>query len=79
LFRFATSDAVLLHGALVLTASNRMKLTGQSSILEPILYQHKTETIRIVNENLREKDTATSDATVGAIACLVILEVGLFS
>ena len=80
LFRFATSDAALLHGALVLAASNWMKLCGgQRAFIEPTFYQHKTEAIRIINERMGDSSVATSDATVGAIACLVILEVGVHS
>lgn len=76
LFRFATSDPALMHGALVLSANSRATLCrDEKTQLEPILYQHKTETIRLVNERLGNQRVATSDGTVGAIACLVILEV----
>lgn len=76
LFRFATSDPALMHGALVLSANSRANLCrDEKAHLEPILYQHKTETIRLVNERLGNRRVATSDGTVGAIACLVILEV----
>ena len=76
LFRFATSDRALMHGALLLSANSRANLCrSEKTHLEPILYQHKTETIRLVNERLGNRRAATSDGTVGAIACLVILEV----
>lgn len=75
LFRFATSDPALMHGALVLSANSRANLCrDEKTHLELILYQHKTETIRLVNERLGNRRVATSDGTVGAIACLVILE-----
>jgi hypothetical protein len=65
-----------MHGALVLSANSRANLCMvEKTYLEPILYQHKTETIRLVNERLGIRRVATSDGTVGAIACLVILEV----
>jgi hypothetical protein len=78
LFRYAASDAALLHGSLVLAASNWMKLcSDQRAFIEPTFYQHKTEVLRIINERLGDRSVATSDATVGAVACLVISEVGV--
>jgi hypothetical protein len=78
LFRFSTSDAALLHGTLVLAANSWARVCGgERAQLEPILYQHKTEAIRIVNERLGERIFATTDGTVGAIACLTIFEVGV--
>lgn len=54
-------------------SSNLMQGREDSTRTDP--YQHKTETIRLVNERLGNQRVATSDGTVGAIACLVILEV----
>ncbi|PMD43504.1 hypothetical protein L207DRAFT_299209 [Hyaloscypha variabilis F] len=75
LFRFAISDTALMHGVLVLAASSWMKCCeDMRAVMEPTFFQHKTEAIRIVNQRLGDRSLATSDGTVGAIACLVILE-----
>jgi hypothetical protein len=66
-----------MHGVLVLAASSWMKCCeDMRAVMEPTFFQHKTEAIRIVNQRLGDRSLATSDGTVGAIACLVILEVG---
>ncbi|KAE9374620.1 hypothetical protein N431DRAFT_543892 [Stipitochalara longipes BDJ] len=75
LFRWVTSDTALMHGALVLAAHSWMKCYEDlRAIMEPTFYRHKTEAIRMVNERLGDRGVATNDGTVGAIACLVILE-----
>jgi len=79
LFRWAISDHALLNGVLVLSASSLIKCRQElRAAVEPTLYQHKTEAIRIVNERLGDRIVATSDGTMGAITCLAILEVGVF-
>lgn len=65
-----------MHGMLLLAANSWTKLgEGRTALMEPTLYHHKTEAIRIINERLGDTDLATSDGTVGATASLVILEV----
>jgi len=67
-----------MNGMLVLAASSWIRCCEEMrATIEPTLYQHKTEAIRIVNERLGDRTAATSDSTVGAIACLAIWEVGV--
>jgi hypothetical protein len=75
LFKLAISDAALLHAALVVSASHLMSLGGLSGISSPTMYFHKIEAIKIVNERMSDPKGAVQDATMGAVACLTILEV----
>jgi len=66
-----------MHSAIFLAANSWMQLGGRRTLIEPTFYHHKTEAIRIINERLGDRSAATSDSTVGAIACLVLLEVSI--
>jgi hypothetical protein len=78
LFELATSDAALLHSSLMLSANHFISVGGARTLVESTLYQHKTTTIRMVNERLGDLAAATCDGTVGAVANLTILEVSSF-
>lgn len=77
MFAWAMSDAALLHATLVLAAKHWIFLGGSRRLIESTLYQHKTETIRLVNERLADPVAAISDGTVGAVSILIFVEVSL--
>lgn len=74
MFAWAVSDAALLHATLVLAAKHWIFLGGSRRLIEYTLYQHKTETIRLVNERLADPVAAVSDGTVGAVGILIFVE-----
>ena len=76
-FTMAISDPATLNTVLVLAANHWIIIGGQRNVMKSQLYQHKMETIRIVNERLGDPELATSDGTIGAVACLMLLEVSL--
>ncbi len=71
----AISDAVLLHASLVLAASHWVILGGPRSRVACSFYHHKVAALRIINERLGNPEEALRDSTIGAVACLTILEV----
>jgi hypothetical protein len=72
---FALTDEGLMNCAILLAADHFMLLGGNRVIAEPAFYHHKLEAIRIVNERLGNPQMATSEATVGMVACLTLTEV----
>jgi hypothetical protein len=74
-FDFATSDTVLMHAAIILSAYHWVRLGGNPDTVVLALYHHKVEAIRIINERLGDPAKATLDGTVGAIAVMTIAEV----
>ena len=75
MFHLAISDAVLLHASLALAASHWVVLGGPRSRVASSFYHHKVATLRIINERLDNLEQALLDSTIGAVACLTILEV----
>jgi hypothetical protein len=65
----------LLHASLAIAASHWMHLGGSKSEALPVYYHHKVEAIRMVNTSLADDESAVSDGTIAAIACLAISEV----
>jgi hypothetical protein len=63
----------------MLAAGHLMILGDKRRAIERALYLHKMEILRIVNENLQSHQTAIGIATIGAVACMVLFEVGNFS
>lgn len=74
-FELATSDVVLIHIAIFLSANHWVRLGGNPSTVKSALYYHKVEAIRIINERLRDPATAKEDSTVGAVAAITLAEV----
>jgi hypothetical protein len=74
-FELATSDVVLMHLAIILSANHWVRLGGNPSTVESALYYHKVEAIRIINERLRDPARAEQDSTVGAVAAITLAEV----
>ncbi len=54
-------------------AAHNIMLSGNMDFWEPI--QIKRETIRLVNKRLADPIQSIRDVTIGAVACLVLLEV----
>lgn len=79
MFPFAVSDPVLTHVCLLLGASHFVFMGGSSDMVATAFYHHKVQAIRLVNERLGDPSMALLDGTVGAVACLTILEVGFWS
>ena len=77
LFRLVISDAAMLHASLVLSANHWIGIGGQSGISSSTLYFHKAEALRIVNERISDPSGAIQASTMGAVACLTILEVSV--
>lgn len=74
-FQFAMHHPALLHASLAIAASHWMHLGGSKSEALPVYYHHKIEAIRMVNTSLVDDESAVSDGTIAAIACLAISEV----
>jgi hypothetical protein len=75
MLRLTISDAVLLHASLVLAASHWVVLGGPRARVASSFYHHKVAALRIINERLDNPEEALLDSTIGAVACLSILEV----
>jgi hypothetical protein len=74
-FKFATSDTVLMHTAILLAANHWVRQGGNPNTVSSALYHHKIEAIRIINERLADPAKATLDGTVGAVAAMTLSEV----
>ena len=74
-FEFAIHHPALLHASLAIAASHWMHLGGSKSEALPVYYHHKVEAIQMVNSSLEDDESAVSDGTLAAIACLAISEV----
>lgn len=74
-FKFAASDTVLMHTAIVLATNHWVRLGGNPNTVSSALYHHKIEAIRIINERLADPAKATLDGTIGAVAAMTLSEV----
>jgi hypothetical protein len=75
IFCLAISDAAILHVSLELSARHWIRIGGQNGITSSMIYYHKVEALRIVNERMNDLNEAIRGTTIGAVACLTILEV----
>lgn len=76
MLEMALSDPALLHGCIMLAANHWVLLGGDLARVASAFYSHKIGVLKLVNERLGSMDTAKTDGTVGAIACLILTEVG---
>jgi hypothetical protein len=71
---FAMTDPALLHATCSYSAGSLAALQGKP--VTPEMMYHKAESIRLLNENLRNlNDYVPSDSTITAVASLTMLEV----
>ena len=70
---YALSDPALFQATLLISAVHLALLHG--GILGEEVFYHKGETIRLVNNRLRDPEQGATDGTIGAVACLTIIEV----
>jgi len=69
----ALTDPALFHATLLIS-SVHLALLHEDSMGAEVFF-HKGETIRFVNDRLGDPDQGASDATIGAVACLTVIEV----
>lgn len=72
---FILDDKAALHAQLLLAAYHLIRVGGHQQALTPLLYYHKGEAIRRINELLDDPIMAVGDGILGAIGVLTILEV----
>lgn len=71
--KYALSDPVLFHATLLISSVHLALLQG--GILGEEVFYYKGETIRLVNDRLGDPEHGATDATIGAVACLTVIEV----
>lgn len=75
-FPSSIGDPALFHGIMHISAAHLA--ASQRSRPSSAYFQHRGEIIRLVNKRITYDQDATSDGTIGAIACLLISDVCLF-
>jgi hypothetical protein len=72
-FPLAVQDTVLFHAIIVTSAAD---MAGVAKSRPPVaFFYHRGEVIRLVRKSILHAQTATSDGTIGAIACLLVTDV----
>lgn len=69
-FRYAVTDAAMLHAMLYSGALYLALLEGETETSDTIY--HLNRTISLVNERLRTSPHSIQDSTIGAITCLAL-------
>lgn len=72
-FNYAITDPALFHGTMLHAAMHHRLVHGGNDEAEQL--QLKRDTIMIVNGRLEDPVLSRSDVTIGAVVCLVLLEV----
>ena len=74
---FAVSDAIVLNTVLFIAALSHCAIRGYP--LGPDIFYFKGETIKLINNKLKERGEKATDALILSVACLAHIEVGRFS
>ena len=72
-FNYAITDPALFHATMMHAAMHQRVVSGGLDQREQI--QLKTNAIMIINQRLEDPVLSRSDVTIGAVVCLVLLEV----
>ncbi len=68
-------DPTIFHGCLLLAGMHWYWVHGDVTMIQDTYLYHKLEAIRLVNEQLGDPGTKSSDSVIGTIACLALAEV----
>ncbi|KAL2060718.1 hypothetical protein VTL71DRAFT_9359 [Oculimacula yallundae] len=75
-FNYALTDPAMFHATIMHAAMHQRVVNGGTDHGEQV--QLKRDTIKMVTQRLEDPVLSRSDFTIGAVVCLVLLEVRLF-